>query len=311
MYRAAARHVWTHARDAARALALLRTGLGREPESPELLLLAEEIAGEARAVEPMLVLYADLDAVVAGEHGRRALLYRRAAFLETAGEHERALESFLAAYEKNPVHGAVFTAIERLAAVLARPAVLVDVHRRLADHASTPDAKVRHYLLAASVAREQVHDRRAALELGLLAHDVRRDDETAVKVLEIARSLKSLDPQGFRGAVETLVDRAIEIASEVWDDVRKRGTALAAAEMCAVEIGDAARFAAAVEVYFKGVEDRAVGRREVAALLDRTNAPPALREAVQRVGAMTSDGAGAPSLGDPTPAPPRGGLFIK
>jgi tetratricopeptide (TPR) repeat protein len=303
MYRAGAR-LARGSGAALRALALLRAGLARDPESPELLLMAEEIAAGSRLVREMLAVYDDLDALAAGQHGRRALAYRRAAFLEAAGEREAALEIFLGLFEQHPVSGALSSAIERLAIAVGRPQALVGMHRKLAEVAHNGDGQVRSLLEAARVARELAHDRRAALELTLLAHDVKRDEATARQVIETARSLRGLDPHAFRHAVETVVERTLAVADEVWDDALKREMALRAAEYSIVELGDPARCAAAVEVYFKGVEDRAEGQAQVSALLDRLDAPAPVREAVARLGPMRARAPSPPPTAPTAPPPP-------
>ena len=66
-------------------------------------------------------------------------------------------------------------------------------------------------------------------ELVLLAHDVMRDEASAKQVIEAARSIKTLDPHEFRAAVETVFERTMAVAQEVWDDNVKRSMSLRAA----------------------------------------------------------------------------------
>ena len=106
MYGAAARILRLQNENPRKSLAVLRTGLAQQPEAPELLLLAgKKIAAQSKAIEPMMEIYATLDDVAAGEHGRNALAYRRAAFLAAAGDREDALAAFLELFEKNPLGG--------------------------------------------------------------------------------------------------------------------------------------------------------------------------------------------------------------
>ena len=74
-----------------------------------------DFAAEAGAVRAMVEIYGDLDDAAAGEHGRAALSYRRAAFLESAGQRDQALSTYLALFEKTPNSGALSRSIERLA----------------------------------------------------------------------------------------------------------------------------------------------------------------------------------------------------
>ncbi len=302
MYTAAVTILREHGGDASRMLGVIRAALLREPESPELIILAEATARKARAVGPMLEIYSDLHASSAGEHGRRALAYRRAGFLENVGEPAEALEAFRSLFQQTPTSGALRAAILRLAEATNRPDVLVDMFRKLGDSAQTNDAKIEHYLEAAAVARDRMHDRRAALELALLAHDVKRDGICAKEVVEIARSLKSLDPNAARAAVETVVDRTIEVADEVWDEQAKRDLSLRALEIAAAELNDLPRCTRAVEVHFKGAEDKPAARETIESALVRVDAPQALRDALVALPVMRS---AAPADTAPAPRDPR------
>jgi len=288
MYRAAALIVRSRGSDPARAIVMLRAGLTREPESPDLLLFAEDLATENQIVRSMLAIYSDLDAAAAGEHGRRALAYRRAAFLERVGETDEALAGFVALFERAPVVGATLSAIDRLAQKTGRLDVVVACHRRLAETSPGSDGKVRHLLAAAAIARDGLHDRRAALELTLLAHDERRDAETTRAVIDAAGALRALDAQTFRSAVETVFDRTMEVAAEVWDDERKRDLALRAAEIAATELIDPARFTAAAQLFVQATEDPANVRGPLEAMVERVGAAQGIRDALHRVLAPTA-----------------------
>ena len=285
-YEAAVRILRARRADPTRILGVIRAALIREPESPELLLQAEEVAREAKATGPMLEIYADLHEAAAGEHGRRALAYRRAAFLENVDESAEALEAFRALFEKMPGSGALRSAIERLALTTGRPEVMVEMLRHLADNAQTNDAKVGHYFDAAKIAREQVRDRRGALELALLGHDVKRDEQSANRAIEYAHAIEVADPAAYRHAVETIIDRTIEVADEVWDDQLKRDMSLRALVIAATEIDDVTRAKRAVDVHFKGAEDKDAARDAIEAIVTGANARDGVREAVLALPSM-------------------------
>jgi tetratricopeptide (TPR) repeat protein len=88
--------------DPGRALQLLRSLLRRTAQVPQALVAAERIASQRGLRDEMLALYDELISGAAGSHGRHALSYRRAAFLEQSGDLERALVEHLSLFERYP-----------------------------------------------------------------------------------------------------------------------------------------------------------------------------------------------------------------
>lgn len=276
-----------HARGAParRVFQLARSALLRDPETPEALVLAEEVAKNAQLVSEMLDLYATLDQLAAGAHGRAALAYRRAVFLEQSGHPDAALEAYFTAFDARPARGAVASAIARLA-VGRRPELLVAMHRRLADEAATGNARVAHLLDAAKAAREHVRDKAGALRLLLEAQDVLRDAQTTAMVIEAAREIRNESPELHRAAMTLIADRGLAVAEEVWDDDARRAHALRAFEVAVVDLADGTIAAKAAQVFLRDSDDE---ERDVDTLEQILRAHPvadSVRTALRAVSAL-------------------------
>jgi tetratricopeptide (TPR) repeat protein len=274
-----------HGAPAPRVFQLARSALLREPETPEALVLAEEVAKNAQLVSEMLDLYATLDQLAAGAHGRAALAYRRAVFLEQSGHADESLEAYFTAFDARPARGAVASAIARLA-VGRRPDMLVALHRRLADGAATGHARVAHLLDAAHAAREQARDKAGALRLLLEAQDVLRDAKTTALVIEAAREIREESPELHRAAMTLIADRGIAVAEEVWDDDARRGHSLRAFEAAVIDLSDGPLAARAAQVFLRDSDNE---ERDVNALKQVLRAQPvanSVRAALREVSAL-------------------------
>jgi hypothetical protein len=274
-----------HGAPAPRVFSLARAALLREPETPDALVLAEEVAKDAQLVSEMLALYEALDQLAAGAHGRAALAYRRAVFLEQSGHSDASLEAYFTAFDARPARGAVATAIGRLA-VGRRPEMLVALHRRLADGAATGNARVEHLLDAARAAREQANDRAGALRLLLEAQDVLRDSKTSLLVLDAARELRAQSPELHRAAATLVADRGLAVAEEVWDDDARRAHSLRAFECAVRDLEDGPLAARAAQVFLRDSDNE---ERDTAALKTVLRAAPVaepVRAALREVSAL-------------------------
>ncbi|MFO0559465.1 MAG: hypothetical protein U0269_15720 [Polyangiales bacterium] len=274
-----------HGAPAPRVFQLARSALLREPETPEALVLAEDVAKSAQLVSEMLDLYATLDQLAAGSHGRAALAYRRAVFLEQSGHADASLEAYFTAFDARPARGAVASAIGRLA-VGRRPDMLVALHRRLADGAATGNARLAHLLDAAHAAREQARDRAGALRLLLEAQDVLRDANTTALVIEAAREIRDESPELHRAAMTLIADRGLAVAEEVWDDDARRAHSLRAFEAAVLDLSDGPLAAKAAQVFLRDSDNE---ERDVNALKQVLRAQPvadSVRTALREVTAL-------------------------
>ncbi len=269
-----------------RALGMLRGVLGRTSNIPDVLLLAERIAVEAHARTEMLAIYDDLGQASAGEHGRHAIAYRRAAYLERVGDHPAALREHIALFQHAPALGASFSAIERIVETTGDYDVLARSLTLLAMASPAAETRARFYLRAAEVVRTRGRDLRTATGYELQALRALPDEATDALVVEHARLLRASDPEGAREIFNALMDDALAAGNQAWDDDLRRSFALRAAELAVTEADDPYRLAAAVALYLRGHKDLPAGREAIFALLNRTAASGLLRAAAEAVPAM-------------------------
>jgi tetratricopeptide (TPR) repeat protein len=113
------------------ALAVALRGLLRAPRSSVLLMSLERFALHLGAVEAAEEAYSRaLDAAM-GPNSRRALLYRKARWLERADRKELALSAYLSAYRNAPARGAIRTRLLRLAEELGDEETIGEAERLL------------------------------------------------------------------------------------------------------------------------------------------------------------------------------------
>lgn len=284
-------------RDPSRALAILRTLLRRVPSSSVALELAEETAFESRQHEALFAIYDDLDASVAGEHGRHALSYRRARFLERCGRYNDALAIHQSLFTRTPSLGASFSAIERLASATGQYDACVQALRTLGELATTPEARTRYFLRGAAVAWDHARDAEATVAMELLAYLNDHAAETESRLLEHTRELRARKPEAAARVVQQLIDDALNAGGQAWDDDVRFKHALRALELALCEQGGTEKSLAAVTLLLRDREDVAVGRESVRALLARTRPDASVRAAILALPAMESGEA-------PTAPPP-------
>lgn len=290
-------------RDPSRALAILRTLLRRVPSSSAALELAEETAFESRQHEALFAIYDDLDASVAGEHGRHALSYRRARFLERCGRYNDALAIHQSLFARAPSLGASFSAIERLAGATGQYDACVQALRTLGEQATTPEARTRYFLRGAAIAWDHARDAEATVAMELLAYLNDHVAETEARLLEHTRELRARKPEAAARVIQQLIDDALNAGAQSWDDGVRFKHALRALELALTEQGGIEKALAAVTLLLRDREDVAVGRESVRALLARTKPDAAVRAAILALPAMES--------GEPSAAPPPAGSSVR
>ncbi|MDP3274731.1 MAG: tetratricopeptide repeat protein [Deltaproteobacteria bacterium] len=265
--------------------ALARDGLLREPERTDSLLLAEQSAVDLALQHEMLRLYVHLDERAAGKHGRAALTYRRAVFLERCGRYTEALESYFSAFAARPATGALTSAITRLAPT-HQPMLMVEMHRKLAESTHSARLQVEHLLLAADAAERHLRDPALALKSLLDAQDILRDVRTTERVVRAAHGLRADSPELVRSAFETLTDRSITVASEVWDDDARRGHAMRAFEFAVRELDDPARARTSAELYLRETENEERDATALKVAARRHGLTSRVRDALREIPAL-------------------------
>ncbi len=139
-----------------RALDVTVSGVMRSPRYKPLLLAAEHLALELGDVESAERVYLELIERAMGANGKRALLYRRARFLERAGHDAAALEAYLEAAAHSASSGAVLTAIERLARATSDLDALARGLLLLSDNAPHPAIKLEMRRRAATLLEQEI-----------------------------------------------------------------------------------------------------------------------------------------------------------
>ncbi|MEZ4409988.1 MAG: hypothetical protein R3A52_26460 [Polyangiales bacterium] len=293
-------------RDPSRALGLWRQYLRVAGWDEAVLESVEALAAERRAVELMRSLYDDLAADAAGPHGRHAVAYRRAVFLERAGETEAALEEQLALFERTRTLGASFTAVERLATAAGRWDALLQAVEGLARAAPTSESRESYLLRASEVARRHRRDDAASLGYEVQAWQSTRSAALWERVRERARGMRIAHTTASRAAFEALIDGELAAGNQTWDDTARRVHALQALEVAALDTDDIDRAMAAAALYLRQHDAPATGRATVLALLDRKAVSPAMRDAVLRSPALVraSEPPAEPALTPPPPPRP-------
>jgi len=264
-----------------RALQLLRGLLRRTSQVPQALGLAEQIASQRGLRAEMLGLYDELISGAAGAHGRHALAYRRASFLEQSGDLERALVEHLSLFERYPGLGASFSAIERLASATGRHDLLLQALEAMAKTAPSAGVRARFLLRAADVSEEHGDDV-AALRFERQAWHEAREPGTRQRLRDRARALLPQHPAEAREALQNLIDDELAAANQTWDDGQRQGHALRALEVSLEDLGDGDLAAAAAALYLRDHVDLARGRAVVTEVAQRGTVSEAARDAVLR-----------------------------
>ncbi len=176
------------------ALQLAVAGLRIAPTYTPLLLAFERHAHAERAIELAQKTYDALAQRAMGPHGRRALVYRKARWLEMAGDASAALDAFAASFEVMPSGGAIFQAIDRLSAQVGRREPFARAASVLAAQATVVDLRLSLSRKAAKALAEEIGDVSGAFELlAAVWRDTQRS-ELVPDLRDIARRLAKQRP---------------------------------------------------------------------------------------------------------------------
>jgi tetratricopeptide (TPR) repeat protein len=180
------------------ALDAAMRGLSLHPANGTLLLAFERLAIGLREVARGRSTYRTLADRAMGPHGRRAVLYRSARFLERCDEPEAALGAFVEAFDHSPAGGAVFRAIERLAASSGRYEPLVHALVVLAERSRHVDGRVALCIRAAELVENRLDDveRAFAILVSAWSASNARDDEARARAT--LTRLSARDPAAAR-----------------------------------------------------------------------------------------------------------------
>ncbi len=260
------------------ALRAAKIGLETHPLNTGFLLHFERLALELGDVATGREVYRHLAETAMGAHGRRAVLYRGARWLERSGAMLDALTMAEEAFALAPTEGAVFSCLERLARAVGQHAVTVRALRLLADECSGGSQRSQLLLRAATLCEDELSDPEQALAFYGSAFRATPDSDLELRALACAKRLGERDADAGRGAYERWRNMLEEQAKEAWV-VKPRVRALLSiarldldifhSESSAAARADEARRLVEQEEDL-GVEERSQLLTEVAEALART-----------------------------------------
>jgi hypothetical protein len=247
-----------------RALEICEEALERCGTRGQLLLAFEQVSLDLGDLDAAERVYARLIARAVGAHGRRALVYRRARWLDRAGAARRALEAYVEACQFQASPGALSAALDRLARAQGELTSLARGLRALAENAAHPTVRLALVRRAADVMSSEIGDPRAALEL--LASEWRRSFSGELEG-DLARALTAthrVSPEAAGATMQEIAGELERRAADAWMGEER-----------------AHILRKAVRLYAGGLGDLETGEayawRAVAALRDENAEPEGLR----------------------------------
>ncbi|GAB4203449.1 MAG: hypothetical protein OHK0013_17550 [Sandaracinaceae bacterium] len=223
---------------APRALQITEEALERCGMRGKLLLAFEHLALDLGDLATAERVYARLVQRAAGAHGRRALLYRRARWLERVGAHREALDAYVEACQHQASSGALLASLERLARAQGELESLARGLRSLSENAPHPTVRLALLRRAASLLSTELSRPRAALEmlsaewLRTFASDLEPD-----LARETARTAAA-EPTAARETVAAMVAEIERRAADAWMGEERAHLLRKAARLYASGLGD-------------------------------------------------------------------------
>jgi len=206
----------THLHNPDLALRAAKIGLESHPLLPGFLLHFERLALELGDVATGREVYRHLAESSMGAHGRRAVLYRGARWLERAGAMQDALAMAEEAFSLSPTEGAVFSCLERLARTLGQHVTIVRALSLLAEEAALPRQRSQLLLRAATLSEDELRDPERALSLYQGAFRALPDADVEHRALACARRLADGDESAAREAFASWRHMLEDQAKEAW-----------------------------------------------------------------------------------------------
>jgi hypothetical protein len=256
-----------------RALELCEEGLARCGTRGKLLLAFEQIALDLGDVATAERTYGRLVENAVGVHGRRALAYRRARWLDRAGAHQQALDAYVAACGHQASTGALLTSLERLARAQGALDSLARGLRALAENAPHPTVRLTLLRRAATVLSAELDRPQEALDL--LAKEWARTFASELEpdlAREVARTAER-DRPAAEAAVREMIAEIERRAAEAWMGEERAHLLRKGARLFASGLGDLET----AEAYVW---------RAVSALRDENAEPDSLRAPVDELAAL-------------------------
>ncbi len=198
------------------ALRAAKIGLETHPLNTGFLLHFERLALELGDVATGREVYRHLAETAMGAHGRRAVLYRGARWLERSGAMLDALCMAEEAFALAPTEGAVFSCLERLARGVGQHAAVVRALSLLAQELSQGRQRSQLLLRAATLCEDELGDSEQALAFYEEAFRALPNAEVELCALACAKRLGSTDAEAAGRAYERWRSMLEEQAKEAW-----------------------------------------------------------------------------------------------
>lgn len=197
------------------ALSTAVEGLEHAPSSGHLLLAFEQTALALDDVDLAERTFHMLRERAMGPHGRSALAYRRAYWLERAGRARASLDAYLEAFGHAPRPGAVYASIERLARELGDLESLVRAALLLAERAAHPAVRASMAREAARLLEHELGASERAFDvLVRLWEEGEASDED--DLVRLAREMRARDAARGEAAFARVLDVLRKRADDAW-----------------------------------------------------------------------------------------------
>jgi len=217
------------------ALRYATSALEKAPTRTEALLLIERASGKVGDPGAIDKAYELVARGSKGRFGRRAAHYRASRTLEARGFAQLAIVHATAAFEADPVDGAVLGQMMRLADKID-PTDVIQTLVRVSDRETDPEARAFWLRCAARLASKHGAHERSGLDLALRALLLSPSAE-AVEILQGAmRAVLRTDPDD-RELLQLRVERAVRPVTAKLDGPRGARVAIAMTRLCADVLG--------------------------------------------------------------------------
>jgi tetratricopeptide (TPR) repeat protein len=220
-------------------LALRAATLGLEGQTlhTPFLLHFERLALELGDVATGREVYRHLAENSIGIHGRRAVLYRGARWLERAGALPDALDLAERAFLLSPSEGAVFTSLERVARGVGQHVAVLRALLALAEQSTRAERKAQLYLRAAILCDDELREPERAMELYEHSYRERADDDTERRAMTCLKRLREAAPNAATHALARWRELQEERLREAWSSGIKIGAQLSLSRLHLDELG--------------------------------------------------------------------------
>jgi hypothetical protein len=227
--------------DLRRALDVTISGVMRSPHYKPLLLAAEHLALELGDIESAERVYVELIDRAMGANGNRALLYRRARFLERAGHDAAALEAYLEAAAHSASSGVVLAAIERLARATSDLDALARGLLLLAENAPHPTIKLDMRRRAAHLLEQEIGRPERAWAVLFPVWKQTGLSELDDDLGRLARAMGQTSAEAGKKAFDALFSELERRAAEAWMTEEKARLLMKSARLYATFVEDLSR----------------------------------------------------------------------